>query len=695
MKQVTQRLQDGKIEILDVPAPLLTPAMVIVDVRASLLSAGTERTKVETARKSLVGKARARPDQIKQVVEKARRDGLSETIQAVRSRLEEPAALGYSVAGVVVAVGDRVSDLQPGDLVACGGGDHAVHAEIDRVPANLCVPVPEGLDFAQAAFATVGSIALHGVRQADVRLGERVAVIGLGLVGQLAAQILRAAGCTVVGVDLSPELVELARRLGAHEAFVRGEVPERGDCDSVVISAATDSSDPVELAAALCRDRGRVVVVGDVGMDVPRAAYYDKELDLRVSRSYGPGRYDREYEERGLDYPIGYVRWTERRNMSAFLDLVASKQIDVESLITERVPVEQAAEAYERLVGAERSPLGIVLEYVPGPEPGPPPPRSSAISKPSPAVVGVIGAGSFATRILIPGLQRAGFQLRSVASSSGLTARAAADRTGAHAVQPAELLADPDIGLVAIATRHDSHAALAAEALRAGKAVFVEKPPALTMAELDDVRAARAESGAPLAVGFNRRFAPLAGELRRHLGTEPFELVYRVNPGPLPSDHWLDDPDEGGGRLLGEGCHFVDFACWFAGVLPEQVGASMLPELGRPLAAARGFTVLLDFGSRGRATIAYVAGGAASLGKEYVEAHAGGRSATLNDFRSLELHGAGRTRTSKSSGDKGHDAQFAALREGTAIDGPDPLDTMAVTVAALQSAQTGEAVRIP
>ena len=689
MKQVTQRLRDGKIEILDVPAPLLTPATVIVDVRASLLSAGTERTKVETARKSLVGKARARPDQVRQVVEKARRDGLSETIQAVRSRLDEPAALGYSAAGVVVAVGERVSDLQPGDRVACGGGDHAVHAEIDRVPANLCVSVPEGLDFAQAAFATVGSIALHGVRQADVRLGERVAVIGLGLVGQLAAQILRAAGCTVVGIDLSPELVELARRLGAHEAFVRGEVRERGDCDSVVITAATGSSDPVELAAALCRDRGRVVVVGDVGMDVPRAAYYDKELELRVSRSYGPGRYDREYEERGLDYPIGYVRWTERRNMSAFLDLVASKQVDVESLITELVPVEQAAEAYERLVGAERSPLGIVLEYAPGPELAPPPQLPPVSSRPSPAVAGVIGAGGFATRILIPGLQRAGFQLRSVASSSGLSARAVADRTGAAAVQPAEVLADPEIGLVAIATRHDSHAELAAKALRAGKAVFVEKPPALTIEQLEDVRAARTESGGLLAIGFNRRFAPLAAELREHLRTEPFELVYRVNPGPLPEDHWLDDPEEGGGRLLGEGCHFVDFICWFAGSLPERVSASMLPEPGRPLAAARGFTVLLDFGPRGRATIVYVADGAASLGKEYVEAHAGGRSATLHDFRSLELHGAGRTRR-RSGGDKGHDAQFTALRrsvaEGGAPGHPDPLDSMAVTFAALKAA---------
>ena len=699
MKQVTQRLRDGKIEVLDVPPPLLTPATLIVDVRASLLSAGTERTKVETARKSLLGKARARPDQVKQVLEKARRDGLSETIQAVRSRLGEPSALGYSTAGIVVAVGDRVSDLQPGDLVACGGGDYAVHAEIDRVPANLCVPVPKGVDFAQASFATVGSIALHGVRQADVHLGERVGVIGLGLVGQLAARILRAAGCTVVGIDLSPELVELARRCGVREAFVRSDAPTRGDCDAVVIAAATSSSDPVELAAELCRDRGRVVVVGDVGMKVPRPAYYEKELELRVSRSYGPGRYDREYEERGLDYPIGYVRWTERRNMAAFLELVASGQVEVEALINERVSVDQAAEAYERLVGAERSPLGIVLEYEPGPELAQRAPAPAAAKTSSGAgAVGVIGTGSFAARILIPGLQHAGFQLLSVASSSGLSARAAADRTGARAVQPAEIIGDPAVGLVAIATRHNSHASLAAEALGAGKAVFVEKPPALNDEELEALRRVRAESGGLLAVGFNRRFAPLAAELRDHLSGEPFELVYRINPGPLPGDHWLDDPEEGGGRLLGEGCHFVDFACWFADSVPEQVSASMLAEPGRPLAAARGFTVLLDFGARGRATIVYVAEGASSLEKEYVEAHAGGRSAALHDFRVLELHGAGRKRTRKSGGGKGHDEQFAALRrwtEGAAQEGPDPLDTMAATLAALRSAQTGEAVRVP
>ncbi|HWX10154.1 MAG TPA: zinc-binding alcohol dehydrogenase, partial [Gaiellaceae bacterium] len=398
MKQVAQRLKDGKIEVLDVPVPELSDTGVLVDVRASLLSAGTERTKVETARLSLLGKARARPDQVRAVVEKARREGIAETVRAVRAQLNQASGLGYSAAGVAIAVGSRVTDVAPGDRVAIGGGDYAVHADIDHVPGNLCVRIPDALGFDEAAFATVGAIALHGVRQTEATIGERVAVIGLGLVGQLAGQILRAAGCTVVGVDLSAGLVARALESGAADvAYARGDIDaerlphDAGSCDAVVVTAATGSDDPVRLAAALCRDRGRVVVVGLVGMQLPRAAYYDKELDLRMSRSYGPGRYDVEYEERGLDYPVSYVRWTERRNMAAFLGLVASGKVDVGGLITERVPVDQAPAAYERLLGAEHSPLGIVLNY--GPTPLPPAPAHATAAPVRSLVTGVIGPG--------------------------------------------------------------------------------------------------------------------------------------------------------------------------------------------------------------------------------------------------------------------------------------------------------------
>ncbi len=707
MRQLAQRLRDGRISVLDVPPPELRPEGVLVDVRASLVSTGTERKKVETGRQSLVGKARSRPDEARKVLEKARRDGIAETVNAVRSRLEQPGALGYATAGVVLAAGARVQDLAPGDRVACGGGGYAVHAELNYVPANLAVRVPDGVAFADAAFATVGAIALHGVRQSDARLGERVAVIGLGLVGQLTGLILRAAGCRVFGTDLSPDLVRLALEEGAADAaYERAELdgslpPEAAGCDAVLVTAATSSSDPLAFAARLARDRARVVVVGEVGMELPREAYYAKELDVRLSRSYGPGRYDPEYEERGLDYPIGYVRWTERRNMSAFLDLVAAGKVRVGPLISERVPLDEAPEAYERLVSDDRTPLAVVIEYEPAQERPSVrvPARAQAPSRPRAA--GVVGAGSFATRILIPGLGSAGFELVAVASASGLSARGAADRFGfRRAVTADELVADPEIGVVAVATRHSSHARLAAASLRAGKAVFVEKPPALTAGELEDLRAARDESGRPLAVGFNRRHAPLALRLRDFVreAAGPLELLVRVNAGALPPGHWLNDLDEGGGRLLGEGCHFIDFACWLAGGLPTRILCSMRPEAGLPLAAAQSFTVTLDFSDGSLATIVYGARGSSRLGKEYIEVHAAGRSAVLHDFRSLTLLTDGRPRRGTSRvADRGHEAQFAVLArrvagEPEALPDPDPLDTMAATLAALASAESGTAV---
>ena len=708
MKQVVQRLRDGQIEVLDVPRPELTPHGVLVDVRASLLSAGTERSKVETGRESLLGKARSRPDQVQQVLEKARRDGIRETVDAVRSRLDAWDGLGYSTAGTVLEVGSRVRDLAAGDRVACGGGGFAVHAEVNYVPGNLCVRIPEGVSFEEGAFATVGSIALHGVRQADVRVGERVAVIGLGLIGQLAGQILRASGCAVQGVDLRTDLIERAQELGAvdggfqPDALSGDTLPaEIAGCDAVLITAATKSSDPVRLAAHLARDRGRVVVVGDVGMELPRPPYYDKELELRLSRSYGPGRYDPEYEERGLDYPLGYVRWTEQRNMAALLDLVAARRIDVGALIDERVLIDDATEAYERLLGKDgKTPLGIVLEYgeaeQPAAAPAPRPTPGQATGDPGHA--GVIGAGSFAQRVLIPGLRRAGFALDAVASASGVSARSAADRLGfGRAAGADEVVADPDLGLVAVATRHSTHAALARDALGAGKAVFVEKPPCILPEDLPLLRAAREASGRPLAVGFNRRHAPLARKLRSHLADRagPVEVVYRVSAGTLPPDHWINDLEEGGGRLLGEGCHFVDFACWVIGALPERVSCTMRADPGRPLASAQRFSVGLEFPDGSLATIAYLAAGAPGVAKEYVEAHGGGRSAILDDFRSLTLYGERKQRTRARSQDKGHDAQFRHLRELVAgeaqAEGPDPLDTMAVTFAALRSAESGKA----
>lgn len=712
LKQVVQNLRTGRVEVLSVPTPVIEPTEVLVGVRASVISPGTERAKVITARKSLVSKARSRPDQVKQVIEKAHRDGLRAAVEVVRYRLNAPAALGYSAAGVVLEVGDRVSGIRPGDRVACAGAEYAVHAEIIRVPGTLCVRVPDGVAFDHAAFSTLGAIAMHGVRQTEAHLGERVAVVGMGLVGQLAGQLLRAAGCTVIAIDLAQGLLDLARSSGAaDEAILRGslagDVPDFATgCDAVLITAASLTNDPVELATRLARDRGRIVVVGDVRLDVPRAAFYEKELELRLSRSYGPGRYDRDYEERGLDYPIGYVRWTERRNMEAFVELTAAGKLDLERLISKRVAVEDAASVYEELAEGQRSPLGVIIQYGGtgrGASSEHPVVSPSRAPKADPLAVGVIGAGSFAQRVLIPSLRDAGFRLHSVASAGGLSATSAVERFGfAQAVAPDALLAEPAIGLVVVATRHGSHATLAAAALRAGKAVFVEKPPSTTLIGLAELRDARNESGLPLVVGFNRRYAPLALEFRRHVRDipGPIELLYRVNAGPLPDDHWLYDPGDGGGRLVGEGCHFVDFICWVVGALPTSVSAVVQPRPGQTLASAQAFTIGLEFEDGSLGTILYQGNGAVALPKEYAEAHGGGRSALLRDFGALELiDGRRRRRLRNRRGDKGYRAQFERLRRLLAAetdeDRPDPLDTMAATLWALRAAESEGSVRLP
>jgi len=703
MKQIAQRLRDGRIEVIEAPQPVVSPGTVLVDVRASLLSVGTERTKVQTGQKSLLGKARQRPDQVAQVIEKARNDGLRETVRAVRARLEQPSALGYSASGVVLAVGEGARGVAPGDRVAIGGGEYAVHAEVDRVPANLCVPLADSVSFEEGCFACVGSIALHGVRQAGVSVGERVAVIGLGLVGQLTALLLSAAGCTVVGVDLDRDLIAKGRELGgvdvglAREEIGEAPPPAAAGCDAVIITAATPSDDPIELAPRLCRDRGRVVIVGDVGLALSRAPFYDAEIDLRFSRSYGPGRYDRAYEENGHDYPIGYVRWTEGRNMAAIVDLVARGRLPVADLITRRIAVDEAPDAYERLASEGGSPLGIVIGYEPSPQPAPENVgRAPAVaSKGDSTRASLIGAGSFAQRVIVPGLRGAGFSIDTVASASGISAQGLVSREGEGRIgTPEEALAS-DAGLIVVATRHASHAELAERALLAGKAVFVEKPPCLTREELAGLRAARSESGRVLAVGFNRRHAPSAIRLREHVGAtgHPLQIAIRVNAGPLPDDHWLNDPNDGGGRLLGEGCHFVDLACWLAGGIPTSVQATVRPSAGETVVTAGGFVVSLGFGDGSLATILYTDQGATGLPKELIEAHAGGRSAVLDDFRGLELFD-GRSRDSAGGRrqDKGHAAQFKDLRarldgpEGSGAD-PDPLDTMAVTLAALEAAR--------
>ncbi|HMK09653.1 MAG TPA: bi-domain-containing oxidoreductase, partial [Anaerolineales bacterium] len=585
MKQAVQDLRGGGTRVIEVPIPSAGRGQVVVRTAFSLLSSGTERMVAEFAGKSLAGKARARPDLVRQTLDKARREGPLAALDAVRSRLSEPMALGYASSGTVIEVGEGVDDLQPGDRVACAGGGYAVHGQYAAVPRLLVARLGPHVRFESAAFATLAAIALHGLRLADVQVGERVGVIGLGLVGQLAVALARAAGAEVYGIDLRSDRVRLAERMGAR-AFGREGAAEAlraatagAGVDAVLICADTPESDPAVLAAEIARDRARVVAIGAVGMDLPRKTYYEKELRFVVSRSYGPGRYDRDYEEGGLDYPIGYVRWTEGRNLQAVVDLMDQGRLDVGPLITHRFPLEQAAEAYA-LIRREATALGVLLDYGLSSEAEAASGRTILLTdrpaRRTAVRLGVLGAGRFAQGVVLPLLKgRSDVTCVGIASGRGLSAAEAGRRFDfSYATSdPDRVLSDPEINTVAVLTRHHLHAGQTAAALRAGKNVWCEKPLALQHQELTAVAEALAGSSGCLTVGFNRRFAPLALELHRFLGQDPgpLTMVYRVNAGPLPPNHWLLDPEQGGGRLLGEVCHFVDFLTFLAGAQPRQV----------------------------------------------------------------------------------------------------------------------------
>lgn len=707
VKQLAQRIKDGKLRVLDVPPPRVDEWMVLVKTEASLVSAGTERAKVETGRESLLGKARRRPDQVRQVVDKLRTDGLGATVDAVRSRLEAWTPLGYSACGIALEVGARVPNVSPGDRVACGG-EGAAHSELLAVPGNLCVRVPPAVDAAAAAFTTVGAIALHGFRQSDVRLGERVAVLGMGLVGQLTARIAHAAGCEVMGIDLDQWRLDVAERAGVLATTRRRDEVADDDfdtCDAVIVTAAAPASgDPAALASDLARERGRIVIVGDVLLEFDRRKLYAKELELRLARSYGPGRYDIEYEQRGLDYPLPFVRWTQTRNMAEFVRLLSERRIDVGDLITHRFSIDEAEDALDAVTRPEERAVGVIIEYggeqhagstttTPTGEP-----RAFSAGK----AVGFLGAGSFARRYLIPLARENGLSLERVATASGLSATAAAEQFGftRGAGTVAELLADDALNGIVVATRHQEHAELALAALRAGKAVFVEKPLCLRESELDELAGELRRDGCPpLMVGFNRRFAPLVVELKNHLGgvQGPTNVVVRVNAGRLPADHWLNDPELGGGRLLGEGCHFVDLMLHLVDAAPVTVSAQANADGDEASRSAQNFSVSIRFADGSLGTFVYGTSGAPTLGKEFIEVHRGNRSAQLDDFHTLRMLGDGRTRKERTRRrDKGHALEvrtFAAVVRGesAAPAAETYIRSMAATFAALRSLETGAA----
>ena len=653
MKQIIQQFRSGVVKVAEVPPPSLRGSGLLVLNDASLISPGTEKSTVQSAQKSLLGKLMERPERVQKVLAAVQKDGLQATLTRVFDRLDTPAALGYSCAGVVIEIGKDADSFSVGDRVACAGQNYASHAEMIYVPKHLCVKIPDGVDSEDASFVTLGAIALQGIRQSEPRLGDRIAVIGLGLLGQLTVQMLKASGCRVLGSDLDASKLELARQLGADVVVASTGLLEAATTfseghgvDAVIITASTKDNGPIEVAGEIARKKGRVVVVGAVGMNIPREPYYKKELELRLSMSYGPGRYDNQYEEQGRDYPFGYVRWTEQRNMQAFLELVAERKVQLKPLITHRYPIEQAEAAYAIMMDGTTPYMGMVITY-PSDRTRPMPrtisvgPGKSGI----PVSLGIIGAGNHVKAMLLPPLQTMKtVTIRGLCSATGMTAKSLAEKLqAAYCTSDVQaILDDAAINTVLIGTRHDSHGSLVVKSLLADKHVFVEKPLCLTEEELQDIRAAyekKASSGLHVMVGFNRRFSPHAKQAHNFFAsrTNPLVMLYRINAGRVPKEHWVQDPDVGGGRVVGEVCHFVDYMQALCGSSPISVFARRIGQHSSGIIDDQ-CTISLAFGDGSIGTIVYTAEGNSGLPKERFEAHADGKSLTMDDFMETQMY---------------------------------------------------------
>ena len=718
MKQILQSYRTGELWLAEVPVPACGRGGVLVRTRSSVVSAGTEGTMLALAKKSLLGKAWARPDFVRQVLKKARVEGIKPTMEKVFAKLDEPFAMGYSAAGDVVEVGREAVGLKPGNRVAMAGMGYAAHAEFNFVPQNLCAKIPDGVSYADAAFATIGAVALQGVRQSQPLIGERVAVIGLGLLGLLTVQLLKANGCAVLGVDFDEERMTLAEKLGADvavsanpkkacEAFTQG----RG-ADAVIITAATPSSEPVVRAAEMSRHKGRVVAVGVVGTDVPREAFYRKELDLRLSMSYGPGRYDPAYEEGGHDYPFAYVRFTEQRNMESFLYLVQQGKVTPAALVTHRLAFDDALDAYALIEGKlpkdstlDSKYLGVLFEYSTDAPMERTVRRYDAVGLAGNEVgVGFIGAGNFAKGVLLPHLTKLnGVRLTGVCTGTGKSAQQTARHFnfGLATTDPAVLLAKDDTDAVFIATRHGSHASLVSAALRAGKHVFVEKPLCIHEPELDEIEQAlkdahNAGQQPCLMVGFNRRFSPHARALQAAFKGRNTSMVvnYRINAGSIPIDSWIHDPNEGGGRIIGECCHFVDFCTALIGSEPVALTANSISSDRRDVVAEDSVVITIQYADGSLATIQYLAEGHKDLPKERCEVFADGKSAVMDDFRTTEFYGGGKNVRGKQA--KGFAEELRAFlnvcRNGGAwpIPWQSMVSTHRVCFGSMCSLETGE-----
>jgi predicted dehydrogenase len=723
MKQIAQNYKSGELTVLDVPAPVCRPGGVLVRSLYSLISTGTEMMKVTEASMSMVGMARARPDQVKKVIDQVQQQGLATTYKKVMNKLDSYTPLGYSLCGVVTEVGKGAEEFKVGQLVACAGNEQALHAEYNWVPVNLCAKVPDGVAPEHAAFATVAAISMHGVRRAEVQLGETAAVIGLGLIGQLVIRLLVAAGVQAIGIDPVPERCRLAEKAGALAAGAPDDLDSvladlsrithgRG-ADHVFLSAGGNSNGPVEAAVKLARDRARIVDIGKMKLDLPWNAYYEKELDVRFSRSYGPGRYDTRYELEGIDYPAGYVRWTEKRNLESFHDQVARNELDVATLIDGVFPFDEAAKVYGDLKDGTLKAIGVLLEYPVPAEDAPPPATKTVLpGAKTPYVradekgkqriaIGFVGAGSYASSMLLPHLAKLpAADLAHVATTKSLSAVNAQKKFGftTASTDADSVFEDESLDAIFIVTRHATHAKLVCRALATGKAVFVEKPLALTREETDQIAEAIVTTGNDrLMVGFNRRFAPLLGSMRKAFGATAATAStrYLVNAGPLARDSWYLNEEAEGSRFTGEGGHFIDTLSWWADSPAEEVYAVRGPEKGDVQA-----TLLFANGASG--AIAYLTGGNARFPKETMDATGGGRSARLDNFRGASVwSGRGKSTTKARSGqDKGQRSEMESFVEAVRTGGPMPigadslLATTRATIAVGESLLSGRPERV-
>lgn len=711
MLQVLQHQKTGEIIVEDLPRPQCFPGGLLVEIKNSLISAGTEKTSVDNAKSSIIERVKRQPDQVKLVLDFVKKEGLFSTLERVKTKLNSYKTLGYSASGVVLE--SDCDEFLPGDKVAVAGAGYANHSEICSIPKNLAVKLPNNVDFESAAYTTVAAIALQGVRQAEVQLGENIAVIGLGLIGQITVQLLNTNGANIVGFDIDESTFDNSLKFGckavypSNKEFIKEALQKTSinGFDSVIITASTSSNQPLEMAIDLLRKKGKVIIVGAVSMNIAREIFYKKELELRIATSYGPGRYDPLYEEIGLDYPIGYVRWTENRNMEAIVNLLSAKKLDFLSLTTHNFEIQNAKKAYDLISGEMNEKyLGIVLNYLPREN------KYSSkiifnkdIARKDKIGIGFIGAGSFAQNYLLPSIKRNNCDFIAISNSSSLSSKNVADKFNFKSAYSdgMEVISDSEVNLIFCASRHDSHFKFANSALKKNKSIFVEKPLVVNEEELEEIKKTYKESSGNLMVGFNRRFSESIIAVKEFFNQRkmPMNITYRVNAGQIPKTHWVQFPEQGG-RIIGEVCHFIDTLTFLIGSLPVEVYAKSVSSTSPDLSCADNVSIMLSYSDGSIGTIIYSSAGDSSMSKEYCEVFCEGKSAIMNNFKTVQLFRGGKVKTMQFDGSKGIDNEINntinAIREGKPmlITPEEIFSTTLATIFAVQSIKTGQLFRI-